>query len=70
MNTNNLDIQKKDELDLLHYIGIFFRYKFFIIIMTAVISLAALGFLLITSAMPPEDSVRAGLRRGDVPPVQ
>lgn len=58
----NMDAEKQkastgDELDLLHYLGVFFRYKFLILTITAAISIFGIAFLFVTKLMPPQRSI-------------
>ena len=57
MKTKNNNVYQPDELDLLEYFGVFFRYKFLILIISASVSVCGLLFLFITGILPPEKSM-------------
>lgn len=57
MNIEKQNNNVVDELDILRYLGIFFRYKFLILIITAGIAIIGILFLFITKLMPPQMSM-------------
>ncbi|MBN2535266.1 MAG: hypothetical protein JXB88_20470 [Spirochaetales bacterium] len=57
MDTAKQNTKKSDELDILHYLGIFFRYKFLILFITGGISILGMLFLFITKILPPQISI-------------